>query len=286
MKNFREQLEQGHFRGHEGGNRAIGRRGTSTQGADGFNPAGVRIGQSVGRHGKAVQIAEFRRFREYDRDRKLDTRNMRVALSRLRRMLPDGPPEELNVEETIDATARNAGEIELVFEPRKRNLQRILLLTDVGGSMSGYADLVSRFFSAMKDEIRDLEHYYFHNCIYDDLYRDAGRHEPVPSVEIIEKFHQKYLLVLVGDASMSPTELLYPGGAIDLYVQNKRPGLAHLQDFAGAFQKSVWLNPEPVKYWELTQSIKLIQQVFAMYPLTEDGIVDAVAHLLGRRRAA
>ena len=286
MKNFMEQLEKGRFKEHEGGNKAIGRRGKSTQGADGFNPAGVRIGQSDGRNRKAVQIAEFRRFRDYDRNRILDTRGMRVAVSRLRRMLPDGIADELDIDKTIDKTARNAGEIDLIFSPRKRNTQRVLLLTDVGGSMSGYAELVSRFFSAMRSEIKNLEHFYFHNCIYDHVYEDAARRRTVPAHEIIEKYKEKYMLVLVGDAAMAPTELLHPGGAIDLFVQNPRSGLDHLQDFKQAFKKSVWLNPEPERVWESTQTIMMIRAIFPMYPLTQDGIVAGVEQLMGRRKAA
>lgn len=286
MKNFVEQLQKGHYKAHEGGDKAIGRRGKSTQGADGFNPAGVRIGQSEGRNRRAVQVAEFRRFREYDRNKQLDTRGMRVAVARLKRMLPDGPPEELDLDKTIDKTARNGGEIELEFVPRKRNTQRILLLTDVGGSMSGYAELVSRFFSAMRGEVKNLTHYYFHNCVYEHLYEDAARYRTVPTHEVIEKHKKDYMLVMVGDAAMAPTELLHIGGAIDLFHQNMRSGLDYLQDLRMAFKKSIWLNPEPERLWETTQTIMMIRAIFPMFALTQDGIVAGVEHLLGRKKAA
>lgn len=286
LKNFLEQLKQGNYHGHEGGNKAIGRRGTSTQGADGFNPAGIRIGQASGRHGKAIQIAEFRRFREYDANRVLDTRGMRVALARLKRMLPQGPADELDIERTIDRTAREGGEIELVFRPRKQNVQKVLLLTDVGGSMSGFAELVSRFFSAMKGTIKDLTHYYFHNCPYDVVYEDAARYRAVPLGEVIEKHKNTHLLVMVGDAAMAPSELIYPHGAIDMRVQNPRPGIDYLGDLATAFAQRVWLNPEPERYWDHTYTINMIRGVFPMFALTQDGIVAAVEHLMRRRRAA
>ncbi len=286
LQNFIQQLEDGRYKGHEGGNKAIGRRGTSTQGADGFNPAGIRLGQTKGKNKKAIQIAEFRRFREYERNRTLDTRGMRVALSRLRKMTPDGPADELNLDKTIDRTAREAGEIELVFDPRKRNTRKVLLLTDVGGSMSGFADLVSRLFSAMKGEIRELVHYYFHNCPYEHLYEDAARRQTIPTHEVIEKYRSTHLLVMVGDAAMAPTELLHPGGAIDLYLNNPRPGADYLQDFRYEFKKSIWLNPEPERNWDHIYTLRLIREIFPMFPLTQDGIVAGVEHLTGKKRAA
>lgn len=285
LENFFKQLREGHYKGHVGGNQAIGTRGTSTQGADGYNPAGVRIGQPEGRHGRAVKIAEYRRFRNYDSQRTLDTRGMRVALSRLRRRRPDGPADELDLPGTIDATARDAGEISLVFRPRRRNLQRILLLTDVGGSMSGFAELVSRLFTAMRQEVRELRHYYFHNCVYERVWTDAARREAVPTSELIERFAPGHDLVLVGDAAMAPTELLHAGGVIDLWDHNPRPGLETLQDLRTAFPRSIWLNPEPERAWDMTWTIRLIRDVFPMFPLTTDGVVAAV-DALGRRRAA
>jgi len=286
LENFRTQLANEQYHEHEGGNRAIGRRGTSTQGADGYNPAGVRIGQDGGRHRSAVQIAEFRRFRDYDPSRTLDVRGMRVALSRLRRLLREGPPEELDLDATIDETARNGGEIELVLQPRKRNRRKVLLLTDVGGSMSGYANLVSRFFSAANTEIKELEHYYFHNCVYDHLYVAASRREAISTHRVIERFRGSHLLVMVGDAAMAPTELTHIGGAIDLWLHNDRTGLSWLQALRTAFPDSVWLNPEPLRLWNVYYTIGMIRKVFPMFPLTQDGIVDAVRVLLGQKKAA
>lgn len=285
LANFRKQLEEGHYKGHVGGNKAIGTRGTSTQGADGYNPAGIRIGQDEGRHGKAIKIAEFRRFRNYDSRRTLDTRGMRVALSRLRRMQPEGPADELDLKATIDRTAREAGELSLVMRPRRRNVRRVLLMTDVGGSMSGFAELVSRFFTAMKQEIRELHHVYFHNCVYDKVWNDAARRETVPTSDLIERYRGTHDLVLVGDAAMAPTELTHIGGVIDLHDHNTRPGIDTLMDLKTAFPRAIWLNPEPERNWDLTWTIRAIRGVFPMYPLTTDGLVDAVGALM-RRKAA
>jgi uncharacterized protein with von Willebrand factor type A (vWA) domain len=285
LANFRKQLAEGHYKGHVGGNKAIGTRGTSTQGADGYNPAGIRIGQDEGRHGRAIKIAEFRRFRNYDSRRALDTRGMRVALSRLRRLQPEGPADQLDLPATIDRTAREGGELSLVMRPRRRNVRRILLMTDVGGSMSGFADIVGRFFSAMTDEVRDLRHVYFHNCVYDKVWNDATRHETVPTSDLIERYRATHDLVLVGDAAMAPTELTHVGGVIDLYDHNPRPGLATLQDLRTAFPRAVWLNPEPERNWDVIWTIRMVREVFPMYPLTTDGIVAAVGALM-RRRAA
>ena len=279
LENFFEQLRQQHYKNHVGGNKAIGRGGTSTQGSDGYNPAGVRVGQASGRHRKAIQIAEYRRFKPYDDRRVLDTRSMQAALRRLRKLLPAGPVDELDIDKTIDETARNAGEIELVYRRREIPAARVVLMMDVGGSMEPFADLVSRLFSASKNQIRDLKHFYFHNCVYDDLWEDAQRYRPIPTQEVIDKYSKNHWLIMIGDAAMSPYELSQARGSIDLMHRNARPGHEWLQELRNSFDRSVWLNPEPENQWDWTLTIRQIGQIFRMEELTLDGLERAVMYL-------
>ena len=284
LKNFREQFEEGHFKDHFGGNRAIGRGGTSTQGAFGYNPAGVRIGQGHSRHRSAIQIAEMRKFRSYDPDLVLDTRQLRVALNRLRRLLPKGPKDELDLDETIDQTCRNAGELELIFTAPRRNTVKLLLLMDAGGSMTPYSRLVSRLFSAARSQFGDLKYYYFHNCIYDDLWTNMESSEEMSSEDLLKTYGNDYKVVLVGDANMAPSELLDKNGAISYYYLNKTPGIWWLYRVATRFPASVWLNPEPGRYWRHSITIPIVARIFPMFPLTLSGLDDAIQTLLTTQR--
>lgn len=280
IRNFEEQLKQGHFKEHVGGNKAIGTGGRSTQGAWGYNPAGVRIGQGVSRHKRAVQIAEKRTFRNYSNQVTLDTRQMRVALSHLRALLPIGPEEKLDVEETIDATSKNAGEIEFVWKKKEKKAAKLVLLMDVGGSMTPYARLVERLFSAASSQINKFKHYYFHNCIYQDLWTDMERNESRSTMDLLRTIDPDYKLVIVGDAEMAPSELTWVNGAIDYWYHNDVPGLAWLQKVRDTFKDSIWLNPLPARSWDYIQTTRMIKEIFPMFELTLEGLDDGVKHLV------
>jgi len=285
LENFRKQYEEGHFRDHVGGDEAIGTGGRSTQGAFGYNPAGIRIGQGKGRHGSAIQIAEKRRFRNYSSDLVLDTRMIRVALSRLRTLLPEGPMTELDLDETIDKTCRNAGELELVWKHEKKNRIKLVILMDVGGSMSPYHFAVSRLFSAAKTQIRDLKYYYFHNCIYQDIYTDIEQWNSIPTQEMIDSLDDDHKLLFVGDASMAPSELLDANGCIEYFYYNDTPGVWWLYRLADKCRSSVWMNPIRDRSWNYTLSTRIIKKIFPMFELTLDGLDEAVKQLLKPTRA-
>ena len=270
--NFLEQLRARNPGPHEGGNRAIGVRGRSTQGAGGFNPAGVRLGQGSGRMGSAVKVAERRAYQNYRADLLLDTRSLKMALSYLRQMVREGPRDHLDLDRTIDATCRNAGELEFVWDRTRKKKIKLLLLMDAGGTMTPHAEIVSRLFSAAKDIVRELKFYYFHNCIYQDLYTDIGQRKSIPTGQVLEQTDRSYKVLLVGDAYMAPSELMAPNGAIDYWYQNDRPGIEWLQDIRKRFKKAIWLNPEPKQWWHAVPTTHSIRQIFPMYELTLDGL--------------
>jgi uncharacterized protein len=285
LENFRRQWEEGHFKGHVGGDRAIGTGGRSTQGAFGYNPAGVRIGQGGGRHGSAIQIAEKRYFRNYSSDMVLDTRMLRVALSKLRTLLPEGPEDELDIDRTIDKTCRNAGELELMWKRNKENKIKLILLMDVGGSMDPYHRLVSKLFSAAKTQIKDLKYFYFHNCVYQDLWTDIERDAPMPAEEVVNQYGDKYKIIFVGDASMAPSELLDVNGAIEYFYHNEEPGVWWLYKFMSKFPAAVWLNPVSERSFNYSVSGRIISKMFPMFELTLDGLDDAIKTLIRPSRA-
>jgi uncharacterized protein with von Willebrand factor type A (vWA) domain len=270
--NFLDRLLNQDLEEHIGGNRAIGIRGRSTQGAWGYNPAGVRIGQFVSRNKRAIQIAEKRSFRNYRDDVTLDTRSMKTVLSYIRQVVREGPREELNVDGTIDATCRNAGELELIWERARRKRIKLMLLMDAGGTMAPYTELVSRLFSAAKDLVKDLKFYYFHNCIYQELYTDIWQEKAVPTRKVLDQTNRDYKVIVVGDAYMAPSELMSPNGAIDFWYRNDRPGIEWLMDFRKRFRKVIWLNPESKAWWPSVPSTRMIQKVFPMYELTLEGM--------------
>ncbi len=280
LKNFEEQLRQGHFKDHVGGNRAIGTGGRSTQGAWGYNPAGIRIGQGESRHKRAVQIAEKREFRNYSSSVTLDVRQMRVALAHLRSLLPLGPEEKLNLPATIDETCKNAGEIELIWENKEKKAAKVILLMDVGGSMTPYTRLVERLFSAASSQISRFKHYYFHNCVYQDLWTDIERRDSMSTLEFIRSEDADYKLIMVGDAEMAPSELTWVNGAIDYWYHNEVPGLVWLQKLREKFRDSIWLNPLPSRSWGFVQSVRMVRDVFPMFALTLDGLDEGVKFLM------
>lgn len=280
LKNFEEQLKAGHYKDHVGGNKAIGTGGRSTQGAWGYNPAGIRIGQGQSRHRRAVQVAEKRSFRNYSSDITLDTRQIKVALSHLRSLLPIGVGERLNVEETIDATCRNAGEIEFIWENKEKKASKVMLFMDVGGSMTPYAELVSTLFSAATSQISKFKYYYFHNCIYQELWTDIERNKSLPTNDILKRMDPDYRVIIVGDGEMAPSELTWVNGAIDYWYYNDTPGIVWLRRVRDTFKNIIWLNPLPSRSWGYVQTIRMIRDIFPMFELTLDGLDEGVKYLM------
>jgi uncharacterized protein len=279
-RRFEERMREQERR-HDGGNRWIGTGGTSPFGQGGTNPTGVRVGGSGGGR-SAMQLASERRFREYRRDAILDVRQIDLALRRLRRLGREGAPDELDLDETIAETARNAGELELVFHPPKRNRMKLILLMDVGGSMDPHARLVERLFTAASrvGRFARFRHYYFHNCVYDEVYEDAEFRKPLPLADLIGESSREERLVVVGDALMHPAELLSAGGALYYHRDNRAPGIASLRRLADWFRRAAWLNPEPERFWPRSTA-EVIASVVPMWTLTLDGLDRAVRYLVG-----
>ena len=275
---FEQRLKEQHER-HDGGSHWIGTGGTSPFGHGGYHPSGVRVG-GPGLWGKAVQVAERRRFANLRHDRVLDTRNMSVALKKLRVLGRHGQKEELDLPATIKATGDNAGDITLVMRPERKNTVHLLLLMDIGGSMTPYTHLSEQLFSAahQSSHFRSFRHYYFHNTPYETLYRDMELEEGVPTQDVLAELDQRWFILLVGDAAMSPYELTIPGGSVDYFHHNDEPGLTWLNRIRQVSRRSLWLNPEPKPYWQ-RPSTRLIRQVFPMFPLTVAGVEEAMDHL-------
>jgi uncharacterized protein with von Willebrand factor type A (vWA) domain len=269
---FLDQLKSQDDKPHVGGNKAIGVRGRSPYGAWGYNPAGVRVGQGESRMHSAIQIAEKRDFKNYRDDITLDTRSIKTVLSYIRQVVREGPKDSLDVDGTIDATCRNAGELEFIWDRAKKKRIKLMLLMDAGGTMTPHTELVSRLFSAAKDIVKDLQFYYFHNCIYQELYTDIGQMTAVSTRKILDQTNRNYKVILVGDAYMAPSELLSPNGAIDYWYRNDRPGIEWLIDIRKRFRKVIWLNPEPSTWWSSVPSTRMIRKVFPMYELTLEGM--------------
>ena len=269
---FLDQLRSQDEEPHVGGNKAIGVRGRSPYGAWGYHPSGVRIGQREGRLRSAIQIAEKRTFKNYRDDLALDTRSMKTALSYIRQVVREGPKDSLDVDGTIDATCRNAGELEFIWDRAKKKRIKLLLLMDAGGTMAPHTELVSRLFSAAQDIVKDLQFYYFHNCIYQELYTDISQMKAVSTRKVLDQTHRDYKVILVGDAYMAPSELMSPNGAIDYWYRNDRPGIEWLIDVRKRFRKVIWLNPEPHTWWHSVPSTRMVQKIFPMFELTLEGM--------------
>jgi uncharacterized protein with von Willebrand factor type A (vWA) domain len=269
---FLKQLRSQDDKLHVGGNRAIGMGGRSPYGAWGYNPSGVRIGQHESRMRSAIQIAEKRNFRNYRDDMALDTRSIKTVLSYIRQVVREGPKDSLDVKGTIDATCRNAGELEFIWERARKKRIKLMLLMDAGGTMVPHSELVSRLFSAAKDIVKDLRFYYFHNCVYQEIYTDIGQMKAVSTRKILDQASRSYKVILVGDAYMAPSELLSPNGAIDYWYRNDRPGIEWLMDIRKRFRKVIWLNPEPSVWWSSVPSTQMIQRIFPMFELTLEGM--------------
>ncbi len=277
METLRQRLAEQQER-HQGGNKWIGTAGTSPFGAYGYNPEGVRIGQEKSRNRSAVKVWDKREFANLDDSVELGTRNMKMALRKLRRFARRGAPTELALTDTIDATARSGGWLDIKMVPERHNVIKVLLLLDVGGSMDDHVRTCEELFSAARSEFKHLEHFYFHNFPYEALWRDNARrfNEHVGTVEVMRTYASDYKLILVGDATMSPYEITYAGGSVEHW--NAEPGSMWLQRLVKAYPKFVWINPQPQPRWRHTQSIELIRDMLEgrMYPLTLAGLDDAI----------
>ena len=280
METLKKRLEEQKER-HEGGNKWIGTGGTSPFGAYGHNPQGIRIGQDKSRNRSAVKVWDQRAYRDYDDTQELGTRNIKVALRRLRKFAREGNELELDLDDTIRSTAANAGYLDIKMVPERHNNVKVLLLMDVGGTMDDHIARVEELFSAAKTEFKHLEFYYFHNCVYDFVWKNNRRRftEKFDTWDILRKYNKDYKLIFVGDATMSPFEILQPGGSVE--YNNEEAGAEWLQRLTHAFPKYAWINPEPQGVWQYRQSISIIQQMVhnRMYPLTLKGLEEAMRQL-------
>ncbi len=280
LERLRELLEEQKER-HQGGSKWIGTGGTSPFGNGGYNPEGIRIGGPSAGNRTAVKVWEQRAYRDYDDQLELGTRNIKVALRRLRKFAREGAEEELDLDDTIASTARNAGWLDIRMVPERHNTIKVLMLLDVGGTMDDHIRQTEELFSAAKSEFKHLEFYYFHNCVYDFLWKNNRRRhaERFDTWDIIRKYNPDYRLILVGDATMSPYEILQPGGSVE--YNNEEAGAVWLRRLVERFPKFAWLNPEPEGVWEYRQSIAVIRQVMQnrMYPVTLQGLERAMREL-------
>jgi uncharacterized protein with von Willebrand factor type A (vWA) domain len=276
MDKLKQLLEEQKER-HEGGNRWIGTGGTSAFGNNGTNPEGIRIG-GEGRNRTAVKVWDARSYRDYDDQRELGTRNIKVALRRLRRFAREGAEDELALDDTIRATANNAGYLDIRMQPERKNNIKVLMLLDVGGSMDDHIARTEELFSAAKTEFKNMEFLYFHNCVYDYLWKNNRRRhaERFPTWDILRKYTPDTKLIFVGDATMSPYEIVQAGGSVE--YNNEEAGAEWIQRFTSTFPKFVWLNPEPEGLWQYRQSISIIRQLVSnrMFPLTIEGLERAM----------
>jgi len=288
MRRYLEILEEQTER-HDGGGKWIGTGGRSPFGHGGYHPTGIRVG-GTSQNRSAMKVAEDRRYRNYRTDVTLDLRQTKVALKRLRRLTRSGPVTELDLDETISETCRNAGEIELVFRPEHRNNVRLLLLMDVGGTMDPHFWPVSRLLTALHEEhgLREFRPYYFHNCVYENLYEDAWlfQDSAIPTGDLMRQYDERWKVVIVGDAAMHPYELMGLRGNINPRLESHTRGIDWLRRIDDHFQRVVWINPDPSDHWPNSHSANVIRSVFPMFELTVDGIEQAVSALIGARRAA
>ncbi len=280
METLKKRLEEQQGR-HQGGNKWIGTAGTSPFGAYGYNPEGVRIGQDESRHRRAVKVWDKREFKNLDDTVELGTRNIKVALRRLRRFAREGAATELDIPDTIRATAGNAGYLDLKLVPERHNKVKVLIFFDVGGSMDDHIRSCQELFSAARTEFKHMEYFYFHNCLYEGVWKDNSRRfgEKLPTWQVLHTYPQDYKVIVVGDASMSPYEIVHEGGSVEHW--NEESGETWLRRLLQVYPHAVWLNPVPRAHWDYTQSIRMIQQLMEgrMYPLTLQGLDAAMREL-------
>ncbi len=269
---------------HQGGSKWIGTAGTSPFGAYGYNPEGVRIGQPESRHRRAVKVWDKREFKNLDDTVELGTRNVKVALRRLRRFARTGAAETLDIDGTVRSTAANAGWLDLKLVPERHNAVKVLLFLDVGGSMDDHIRVCEELFSAARSEFKHLEHFYFHNCVYEGLWRDNRRRhaERIPTAEVLRTYGPDYKLILVGDAAMSPYEIVYAGGSVEHW--NEEPGQVWMQRLLATWEHAAWLNPTPERLWDYTESTRILRRLMdgRMFPLTLEGLDGAMRSLMKR----
>ncbi|MEM7568993.1 MAG: VWA domain-containing protein [Pseudomonadota bacterium] len=279
METLKKRLEEQKER-HEGGNKWIGTAGKSPFGAYGYNPEGVRIGQKESRHQRAIKVWDKREFKDFDSAKELGTRDIKVALRKLRRFAREGAADQLDLKGTIDATAKQ-GWLDIKMRPERRNAVKVLLFLDVGGSMDPYIKIMEELFSAASTEFKNLEFFYFHNCLYEGVWKNNARRwqEKTPTWEILHKYPHDYKVIFVGDASMSPYEIMYAGGSVEHW--NEEPGADWLGRVRDIYDRTVWINPMPEEHWQYGQSIQMIKKLFdeKMYPLTLDGLDAAMKEL-------
>jgi len=278
METLRKRLEEQDAE-HHGGNKWIGTGGTSPFGHSGYNPTGVRIG-GESRHRRAIKVWEKREFANLDNSRELGTRNIKVALRRLRRFAREGAAEELDLDATIRGTAKQ-GWLDIRMRPERHNAVKLLLFFDVGGSMDDHVKVTEELFSAATSEFKNMEFFYFHNCLYESVWKDNARRwsERIPTWDLLHKFGHDYKIVFVGDAAMSPYEIAWPGGSVE--HMNEEPGEVWLQRVVDTYPAVAWLNPKPQRAWEYSQSTQMIRQIMGgrMFPMTLDGLDDAMREL-------
>ena len=280
METLKQRLEEQKER-HQGGNKWIGTAGTSPFGAYGYNPEGIRIGQDESRHRRAVKVWDKRTFKDLDSERELGTRNIKIALRRLRQFARTGSADELDLSGTITHTAHK-GYLDIKMRPERHNAVKVLLFFDIGGSMDDHIHICEELFSALHTEFKHMEYFYFHNCLYEFVWKsNARRHgERIPTWDVLHKFGSDYKIIFVGDASMSPYEISHPGGAVEHW--NDEAGQAWLSRVKDSYDHVVWLNPTPERHWDYTYSIGMIRDLMQsrMYPLTLQGIDQAMRALM------
>ena len=280
METLRRRLDEQRGR-HQGRSKWIGTAGTSPFGAYGYYPEGIRIGQQGGRGRSAVKVWDERTFRNLDDSVEINTRNIKIALRRLRRFARQGVPDELDLDTTIERTARNAGWLDVQMRPERRNRIKVLLFLDVGGSMDPHVQVCEELFSAAKSEFRHLEYFYFHNCVYDHVWRDnhRRRNERVATLDLLRKYGRDWKLIFVGDAAMSPYELVQPGGSVE--YANDEPGATWLARLITTYRHAIWLNPEAERTWQYTRSTQMVLELLGprMFPLTLDGLQRGIGAL-------
>ena len=280
METLKKRLSEQEKR-HQGGNKWIGTAGTSPFGAYGYNPEGVRIGQDKSRHKKAIKVWDKREFKDLDDKSELGSRAMKIALKRLRQWARTGLQEEIDIDSTIKSTAKN-GYLDIKTQKEKSNSIKVLLFLDVGGSMDPYVKKVEELFSASRSVFKNLEYFYFHNCLYEGVWKNNRRrwNEQIPTFEVLNTYGKEYKCIFVGDASMSPYEILFPGGANEHF--NKIAGKDWLFKAISQWESHMWINPVPKKYWDYTQTIKMVSDIFSgkMVPLTLSGLDKGMKQLM------
>ena len=280
MEELKKRLEEQDKR-HEGGGKWIGTGGTSPYGANGYNPEGVRIGQKTGRHGRAVKVWDERQFKNLDDQVEIGTRNMKMALRRLRSFARDGAATELDLSDTISSTARNAGLLDIKMVPERHNTVKVLILFDIGGSMDYHIETCEKLFSAVRSEFKHLEFFYFHNCIYERLWKNNIRRnvDTIMTWDVLRTYSADYKLIFVGDATMGPYEIAYPGGSVEHW--NEEPGSIWINRMLEVYSRAIWLNPVPENYWQSTPTIREIKRMLGnrMYPLTLGGLDSGMREL-------